>query len=192
MQRIFAGLLATIILSGSASAGAISDKAAQAESLAAAGKYVEAIEALDQAATSLSDKSPLSFRNAQWVDELPDRFGIYNPRKTNAYTVGENMFAYVEPVGIGWRKAGDIWQTDFTASFSLKTKQGGQVLSHMDFSKTQSGGSASRLRTRELMVPFTVVLNNVPAGEYLAEFTVLDAVSGKRGTFALPFVIASR
>jgi hypothetical protein len=192
MQRIFAGLVATIMLSGSASAGAISDKAAQAESLAAAGKYVEAIEALDQAATSLSDKSPLSFRNAQWVDERPDRFGVYNPRKTHAYSLGENMFAYVELVGIGWTKAGDIWQTDFTASFSLKTKQGGKVLSQMDFEKTQSGGQASRLRTRELMVPFTVVLNNVPAGEYLAEFTVLDAVSGKRGTFALPFVIASR
>jgi hypothetical protein len=42
------------------------------------------------------------------------------------------------------------------------------------------------------MAPFTVILNNVPAGEDLAEFTVLDAVSGKRSTFVLPFVIASR
>jgi hypothetical protein len=70
--------------------------------------------------------------------------------------------------------------------------QGGQVLFHMDFAKTESDGSSSRLRTRELMAPFTVILNNVPAGEYLAEFTVLDAVSGKRSAFALPFVIASR
>jgi hypothetical protein len=187
----FAGLLVSVILSGSASAGEIRDDAAQAESLAANGKYVEAIEALDRAATSLWDKSPLSFRTALWVAEAPDRFGVYNPRKANAYIAGENMFAYAEPVGIGWRKAGDIWQTDFTADFTLKTKDGSQLFSQQDFAKSQSGESSSRLRIRELMVRFTVILTNIPAGEYMAEFTVRDAVSGKSGAFSLPFVIVS-
>ena len=192
MQRTFAGLLAAAILSGSASAGEISDKAARAESLAGRGKYLEAIEALDQAAASLSDKSPLSFRTARWVAEPPDRFGVYNPRRTNAFIAGENMFAYAELVGIGWKKTGDIWQTDFTADFSLKTKDGRQLFSQQDFAKANAGTSMSRVRIRELMARFTIVLNDVPAGEYLAEFTVRDAVSGKNGTFSLPFAIVSR
>jgi hypothetical protein len=192
MQRIFAALLATAILSGSSAAGEISDKAARAESLAGRGKYVEAIEALDQAAASLSDKSPLSFRTALWVAEPPDRFGVYNPRRTNAFIAGENMFAYAELVGIGWKKTGDIWQTDFTADFSLKTKDGRQIFSQQDFAKADAGTSMSRVRIRELIARFTIVLNDVPAGEYLAEFTVRDAVSGKNGTFSLPFAIVSR
>jgi hypothetical protein len=192
MQRTFAGLLAAAILSGSSSAGEISDKAARAESLAGRGKYLEAIEALHQAAASLSDRSPLSFRTALWVAEPPDRFGVYNPRRTNAFIAGENMFAYAELVGIGWKKTGDIWQTDFTADFSLKTKDGRQLFSQQDFAKANSGTSMSRVRIHELIARFTIVLNDVPAGEYLAEFTVRDAVSGKNGTFSLPFAIVSR
>jgi hypothetical protein len=187
----FAGLLVTVILSGPTSAGEIRDHAARAESLAANGKYVEAIETLDRAATSLSDKSPLSFRTALWVDEAPPSFGVYNPRKTNAYIAGDNMFAYAELVGIGWRKAGDTWQTDFAADFILRTKDGRELFSQKDFAKSQPGESSSRLRIRELMARFTVTLNNIPAGEYMAEFTVRDAVSGKRGAFSLPFVIVS-
>lgn len=55
MSRIFAGLLVTAILSGSAPAGEIADKAGQAESLLDNGTYVEAAEALDQAITLLWD-----------------------------------------------------------------------------------------------------------------------------------------
>ena len=192
MQRTFAGLLAAAILSGPSSAGEISDKAARAEQLAGRGKYVEAIEALDQAAASLSDRSPLSFRTALWVAEPPDRFGVYNPRRTSAFIAGENMFAYAELVGIGWKKTGDIWQTDFTADFSLKTKYGRQLFSQQDFAKADASKSMSRVRIHELIARFTIVLNDVPAGEYLAEFTVRDAVSGKNGTFSLPFAIVSR
>jgi hypothetical protein len=192
MQRIFAGLLVTAILPGSSFAGEISDKAARAESLAGRGKYVEAIEALDQAAVSLSDKSPLSIRTVLWVAEPPGSFGVYNPRRTNAFIAGENMFVYAELVGIGWKKTGDIWQTDFTADFSLKTKDGRQLFSQKDFAKSDAGTSMSRVRIRELMARFTIVLNDVPTGEYLAEFTVRDAVSGKNGTFSLPFAIVSR
>lgn len=81
MSRIFASLLVTAILSGSAPAGD-ADKAAQAESLEADGKYLEPAEAVDQAKTSLWDKSPLSFRRALWVVGKPMGFGVYNPRET--------------------------------------------------------------------------------------------------------------
>jgi hypothetical protein len=45
------------------------------------------------------------------------------------------------------------------------------------------------VRNREYNIRLTITLTDIPAGEYLADFTVHDAVSGKSGTFSLPFVI---
>jgi hypothetical protein len=186
MQRIFIGLLVAAVLAGSAPAGEIADKAARAESLAADGKYLEAIDALSQAATSLWDKSPLSFRKILWVAEPPSGFGVYNPRETNVYKAGDNMIAYAEPVGYGWKKAGDIWQTDLAADVTIKTKDGKHIYSKKDFSKL---GVSSRARNREFMTRFTFTLDGMSAGEYMVDVTLRDLVSGKNGMFSLPVVI---
>jgi hypothetical protein len=186
LQSTFAGLLVAVFLSGSAPAGEIVDKAARAESLAANGKHVEAVEALDQATTSLWDTLPLSFRKALWVADLPRGFGTYTPRQTNVYIAGEKMIAYAEPVGFGWRKAGDFWQSDLASDITLKTKDGRPLSSHKDVGR---GGMSSRVRNREFNIRVTTTLTDIPAGEYIADFTVHDAVSGKSGTFSLPFVI---
>jgi hypothetical protein len=115
MKGISIGPLVAMILAGSATAGEIADKATQAESLVANGKYIEAVEALEGAMTSLWNKLPLSFRKALWIAAPARGFGNYTPRETNAYLAGDEMIAYAEPVGFGWRKAGDVWQNDFAA-----------------------------------------------------------------------------
>jgi hypothetical protein len=189
MPRIFASFLVTAILAGSASAGEITDKAAQAESLAASGKSVEAIEALDQATTSLWDKLPLSFRKVLWIAETARSFGGYTPRQTNVYKAGDEMIVYAEPVGFSWRKVGDMWQSDLAADLTLKTRDGKPVHFQKDLGK---GGMSSRARNREYNIRLTVTMADIPAGEYVAEFAVRDAVSGKSGTFSLPFVITSK
>jgi hypothetical protein len=107
MQRIFAGVLVAAILAASASAGGIADRAAQAESLAAEGKFVAAFEALDEAVTLLWNKSPLSFRKFLWVDHDPRGFGAYVPRPSNVYKAGDKMIAYAEPVGYDWKSFGE-------------------------------------------------------------------------------------
>jgi hypothetical protein len=186
MQRIFTGLLVAAILAGSAPAGEIVDKAAQAESLAADGKYLEAIDALNQAAAWLWDKSPLTFRKALWVAEPPSGFGVYNPRETNVYSAGDDMIVYGELVGIGGTKVGDIWQTDLAADFTIKTTDGQQLFSQRDFSKARG---TSRVRIREFMTYFTFTLTGMSAGEYLVDITMRDLVTGKNGSVSLPFVI---
>ena len=186
MHRIFAGLLAAALLAGPAAAGEIADKAVQAESLATDGKHLEAIDALNQAATSLWNKSPLSFRKVLWVAEPPGGFGVYNPRETNVYKAGDSMIAYGELVGHGWKNVGDIWQTDLAADVTIKTKDGKRIYSQKDFSKF---GVSSRVRNREFMTQFTFTLNGIPAGEYVADVTLRDLVSGKKGMFSLPFLI---
>ena len=196
MQRIFASLLLTVVLSGSASAGEITDKAAQAESLVANGKSEEAFQAFEEALNLLWARLPqLSFRKVLWVEAgHPLRgFGAYIPRATNVFRAGEDMIVYTEPVGFGWRKirddkrSDDIWQSDFVADLTIKTKDGKHFHSQKDMGK---GGTAVRSKSHENGIHVTVIMSNIPAGEYMAEFTVHDAVSGKGGTFSLPFVIS--
>jgi hypothetical protein len=186
MKRILAGLLVIFWSVGFAAADDIADKANAAEALAANGKYVEALDALDAAATAVWDKTPLSFRRTLWVAEPPGGFGAYNPRETNVYDSGADMILYAEPIGFGWQKSGDIWKTDIAVDLTIKEKDGKVLFSQKDFQKLVI---ASRVRNREFMARFTYTLTGIASGEYSAETTLRDAVSGKSGMFALPFVI---
>jgi len=179
---------ALLVFCAAASAGAqdISGKAREAEGFAAQGKFIEAIAALDDASTALWDKAPLSFRKALWVAEAPAGFGAYNPRETNIYASGAEMLAYIEPVGFGWRKSGDVWRTDLAADLVVKAKDGTELFRQDDFEKLQI---SSRVRNREFMARFTYTLTGIPAGEYMIDTILRDAVTGKSGTVSLPIVV---
>jgi hypothetical protein len=185
MLRVLAGILALAFSIAAASADELADQMKAADDLAGGGKFLEAMDALDAAATLIWDRSPLSFRRALWVTEAPSGFGAYTPRPTNEYASGEEMIAYVEPIGFGWRKSGDMWQTDLATDVTIK-KDGKEIYSQKDFQKL---ALSSRVRNHEFMTRFTFQLTGLPAGDYILETTLRDAVSSKSGTFSLPFVI---
>jgi len=187
MFRLFAGMLAAACMYGAALAQDISGKAKEAaEALAGQGKFIEALAALDEAATALWDRAPLTMRRALWVAETPNGFGAYNPRENNVFTAGTSMIAYAEPVGFGWRKSGDLWYTDLIVDLVIKASDGTVLLRKPEFQKLELG---SRVRNREFMAHFTYTFTGIPAGEYVVETTLRDAATGKNGTFSLPFVI---
>src|SRR6202030_2242386 len=103
-------------------------RAREAEKLAAQGKFIEAIGALDDAVGALWDRAPLTFRRALWVAETPTGFGAYAPRDNNVFADGVAMIAYAEPVGFGWRKSGERWYTDITVDLAIKSKDGTELL----------------------------------------------------------------
>jgi hypothetical protein len=186
-NRLFGAFCAFALLFGTgAFAQDISRKAGDAEKLLGQGKVVEAIAALDEAATALWEKAPLGFRRALWVAEKGSGFGAYNPRENGVYSSGAPMTVYAEPVGFAWRQSGEMWRTDLIADLTIKTSDGKQLFHQNEFQKLQL---ASRVRNREFMVNFTYTLSGIPAGEYVLETTLRDQVSGKKGSFALPFTI---
>jgi hypothetical protein len=164
----------------------ISRKAGEAEKLLAQGKVAEAIAALDEAAAQLWDKAPLGFRRALWVTEKGSGFGAYNPRENAVFSSGAPMLVYAEPVGFGWRQSGELWRNDLVADLTIKTTDGKQLFHQNEFQKLEW---ASRVRNREFMLNFTYRVSGIPKGEYLLETTVRDQVTGKKGSFVLPFTI---
>jgi hypothetical protein len=186
MRRALLGMLLAVAFAAPASAADLVAKATEAQSLADQGKYIEAIAALDAAADTLWQQAPLTFRRALWVAGPPNGFGAYNPRETNVYAAGDQMLVYAEPVGFGWAKTGDIWRTNLAVDLAIKTKGGDVLLTKEDFQKLTI---ASRVRNREFMTTLTLTLNGIRPGEYVADTTLRDLVTGKKGTMSLPFVI---
>ncbi len=186
MRRALFGMLLAASFAIPASAAELAAKATEAEKLADQGKYIEAIAALDAATDVLWEQTPLTFRRALWVAGPPNGFGAYNPRETNVYGSGDQMIVYAEPVGFGWDKTGDIWQMNMAVDLAIKSKEGEVLLTKQDFQKLSIG---SRVRNREFMTTLTLTLNGIPAGEYIADTTLRDQVTGKSGTMSLPFVI---
>ena len=186
MFRTLCGLVAIIVATGSATAQDVATKAGEAEALARDGKFIEAMAALDEAAYAVWEKAPLTFRRALWVAEPPGGFGLYNPREDNVFASGAEMIAYVEPVGFGWRKSGDVWMTDLVADLVVKSKDGEVLASQSDFQQLQI---TSRVRNREFMARFTYTFTGISAGEYAVETVLRDKVSGKSGTFTLPITV---
>lgn len=161
-------------------------KASDADALAAQGKYAEALAVLDEAAAALSEKVPLTMRRALWVAAPPTGFGMYVPRENNVFASGVKMMIYGEPVGFGWRKNGDIWQTDVAIDVVVKDKDGKALQRAQDFTNLRVG---SRIRNREMMAQLTYSFTDIPAGEYIVESIMRDKVSGKTGSFSLPFIV---
>jgi len=186
LLRLLTGIVIALFSAGSAMADAIADKAKAAEDLAAAGKFLEAIDTLDGAQSLLWERAPLVFRHALWVAGIPAGFGAYTARDSNVYSAGDQMIAYVEPVGFAWRKAGDGWQTDFSVDVSIKGKDGNEIYAKKGF---QNLAISSHVQNREFMAHLTFTLTGLPAGEYTIATTFNDAVSSKSGSFSLPFVI---
>jgi hypothetical protein len=189
MLRPFKALAgASLFLCAWSPAGAqeISGKAREAETLANEGKFLEAMAALDDVETALWDKAPLSFRKTLWVSDNPTGFGIYNPRESNVFASGAEMILYLEPIGFGWRKSGDIWYMELVADVVVKSKDGEELLRQNDFDKLEVG---SRVRNREFMGRFSYTFTGIPQGEYVVETILHDQVTGKTGSVSLPFVV---
>ena len=186
MTRALMTFTAMLLLTTAAGAQGLVEKAKQAETLSAQGKYLAAIQALDEATTALWQKSPLMFRRALWVAEPPHGFGIFNPRENDIFAPGAPMIAYAEPIGFAWKKVGDLWHMDLAIDVVIKSKDGKVVAERKDFQKLQL---SSRVRNREFMARITYTFSGLPAGPYLVDTILRDKVSGKHGTFTLPFEV---
>lgn len=180
-------ILAAFVLGlTSAAAQDIAGKAKEAEGLLARGKVIEAIDALDDAAAMLWDKAPLAFRRGIWVTEPAAGFGIFKQRPNAVFTAGQPMLVYAEPVGFGWTRNGEVYTTDFAADVVFRDKAGKEIFRKDEF---QIFNLSSRFRNREFMCNFTYTLTGMPAGDYTVETTLRDRITGKKGSFTLPFTV---
>ena len=109
-----------------AAAGQVVDAATRAEELAAEGKTVEALQAMDKALDMIWRERPLAFCKVVVVNSSSGE-GVYDERTGLTFKPHETMMIYVEPVGFGYCAPGASSTIGFSADFTVENTTG-QVL----------------------------------------------------------------
>jgi hypothetical protein len=185
-----AALALGILVSGMgiAAAGPIADKAAESESLLAAGKAPEALAAFDQATDAFWEASPLQLRTVLFADAVSG-YGHYTPHSGTAFKAGDTADIYFEPVGYGFETAGDGTRIAFSTGLEIKTP-GGLILAKTDNLADLTWTGATK--THEFYGSLSIALpSNLKPGSYQLILTVTDTVSKKTTTTTLPLDIAA-
>lgn len=148
---------------------------------------IEAVEAADAAVFAAWEKTPLTFRNVQFVTEATT-FGIYTPRPDAPFKQGEQLLVYAEPLGYGWKDNSDgTYAFGVDIDLAVKDATGAVVAEQPGFA---SAILTSRARNREFIVSISLDLTGAPAGDYTLEYTAHDIASDETGLISLPFTIA--
>jgi len=164
----------------------ISAEARRAQEAAAAGRSVEALDALDEAAIAISEKMPLTIRRATFVAEEPQGYGVFNPRDSTSFEIGQPLLVYAELAGQGWRRSGDIFRTDLVLDFELRRADGQSLVAQQAFNTI---ATASRRRNREFFLYMTYSFSGLEPGDYVVRTTVRDRAGNKQTAFDLTFSV---
>ena len=187
-RSIVAAGLAFLVAGGlptTASAGAITDFATDADNLLVQGKPAEALSAFDKATDAFWAASPLQFRVATFASSVKG-FGQYEPLTDASFRSGDAATVYLEPAGYGFTSAGPSFTVAFTTAIEIQTA-GGILLA-----KTDNLGSLEWQGLRKnYSVPaiVKVTLPTLKPGSYKLKLTLTDGATAKQASVTLPFSI---
>ena len=169
-----------------AAAGPVVDAATKAEGLAASGKTVEALDALDKAADTIWQEGPLAFRKVALVDSFGG-YGIYEERADKTFRPDDKFMVYVAPVGFGYGRSGSSTTIGFDADLAIRNDTGQVIVERKGLMELSAQSAPNR---REFAMNLSFGVPFVRPGDYTAVFTLHDKNSDKSGTFEVPFTVA--
>ncbi|NEY90384.1 hypothetical protein [Tabrizicola oligotrophica] len=165
-----------------AHAGEIADKAAEVESLLAAGDDAGAVAAAREVfGKAWEATSGLAIGETVLIAEPASGYGIYNPRPDDRFKIGEPVLIYAEPMGFGYGSPGEgLYSIGFFVDLKVMT-EAGEVLG--DLQNLTELDLTSRYPNREFQANLTYNLTGVPPGRYVLQTTLRDKNSAKIGSF---------
>jgi hypothetical protein len=134
------------------------------------------------------EQAPLKVRQAIFVTERPDGYGMYSQRPDNVFKQGEKLVTYAEPVGYGFKDIGNgNVEFGFQVGFVIKKPTGEILGGNENFARLTK---TSHVRNREFMLTLTLDISDAPAGDYVLVYKLQDITGNKSTSFELPFRIA--
>ncbi len=146
--------------------------------------YTNALEAYDAA----WENSGLVISKFVLTEAPSSGYGQYTPRPEAAYSDGEALSVYAEPVGYGFTETNGTYAYRLTASYKLLNRSGQVLAEETDFAEFSGSG---RSKQRELSASLTFSFSGLPAGDYRLEAIFTDEVAGGTSGFTLPFSVTS-
>ena len=180
--RALRPLVVLSLLALPALAGPITDKAAEVEGFLSAGDDVAAIAAArDLFASAWDATTGLSIGETVLLAEPASGYGIYNPRPSDTFKLGEPVLIYAEPMGFGYGTPGEgLHSIGFFVDLKVMT-EAGEVLG--DLQNLTELDLTSRYKNREFQANLTYNLEGIPPGRYVLQTTLRDKNSAKIGSF---------
>ena len=145
---------------------------------------VEAVDFLRQAMVAVSGHGKFAFRKALFIEEPPQGFGVYTPRKNNVFKLGEKIYVYLEPVGLTWKMQDGFYHMAATVDYEVRTPEGKVILGQHNATKVEL---KSREQNQEVMFRFSLSVSGARPGKLILAATYHDVASKKAATFELPF-----
>lgn len=155
----------------------------------AAAQSLEEIDKRQVAVIEAWQKTPLTIRRALFIEGEPRGFGLYQERSNTEFKPGEKIVVYAEPVGYGWKDAGNgMFELGFVVDFVIKSKDGEVLAGKDNFMRI---ATESHTRNMEFMVVLTLNMSSAPPGDYVVQYKSHDIASDKTASFEMPFKITS-
>ena len=133
------------------------------------------------------ENTPLLLRNARFVKDDDNSYGIYEPKDGNSFASGERLYLYLEPIGYAFKNNPEgYYEFGFTADFTLEDDKGNELGSQKGFANLNFN---SWNHNTEVSVTFTYTFTGFDKGKYKVVTHVMDAYSGKSATVAKWFYI---
>ncbi len=165
-----------------AQAGPVVDAATQIEGKLGKGDPGGALSAAGDLYAQVWDKAQVvGFTQALLVAENATGFGVYNPRPTNVFKLGEPILIYCEPFGFAYGAPGaGLFSVNLFVDLQVLDASGNQLANAPDATEYNM---TSRHQNREVQANITYTLDGIKPGHYTLVTTLRDKNSGKSGSF---------
>lgn len=130
--------------------------------------------------------APLAARKAVFVTGPAEGYGLQEDRGSNAFTAGEPIYIYLEPVGYGWQEADGLNTFGLSVGLRILTPSEQELFAQEDFLDLTTRSAA---RPTEFFGNVTLNLSGLTAGEYVLELMLDDIASDETATVAMPITV---
>ena len=153
-------------------------------------QFNEAIKELETALTLVRQKANLEFNKVQFVEEEPQGYGIYNPRRNNSFSFGETFLIYGEPKNYTIKEIEEgIFEIHLKEDLYILDKDNNILFGQLDF---YDFNLRSRSPNNEIIFTNTITQEPgtaFPPGEYKLRLVLKDAHSQRMVEVTLDFEI---
>ena len=152
-------------------------------------KYNEAVGELEEALALIRNKSSLELVNLFFCEELPQMFGIYNPRENAIFGPEDTLFFYGEPKNCTYKEIQEgLYQMHFKVEIYLLDSDNNVLtgeMNYLDFPLT------SRARNSEIFIfdEIPVKQLDLSPDNYKFRFILKDALSQKTTEATIDFTV---